>query len=128
MTILFKPAALRSTILYLLVCCACSIVLENYAKGSVNMFAAWLISINLLLILVMAKDKFSAIINFGRTPEGTLLWLAAAGGFPGLFTARFLFNHKTSKSEFIKPMWALLILQITAALYYFISLDPTFFK
>lgn len=121
MTILFKPAAIRSAILYLLVCCALSIALDDYSGKSVNLVGAWLLSVNLVLIAVMAKDKFSAIINFGRTPEGTLLWLAAAGGYPGLFAARFLFNHKTSKAEFIKPMWILLALQIAAALYYLVS-------
>lgn len=121
MGILLKPAALRSALFYLLISGILAIVITDYAKESINTLGAWVLAINGVLIIVMAKDKASAIINIGRTPEGTLLWLATAGAFPGLFAARIIFNHKTSKAEFIKPMWALLALQIAAIVYYIIE-------
>lgn len=123
--ILFNPAAIKSTMLYLLATSALAIFIDE-SSIHLDMIYSWVFAVNAMLITVMAKDKFSAIINFGRTPEGTLLWLALAGGYPGLFIARFLFNHKTTKPEFVKPMWFLLLLQISAILYYFIVLDPSF--
>ncbi|HAG53338.1 MAG TPA: hypothetical protein DCL21_06100 [Alphaproteobacteria bacterium] len=124
--ILFKPAALKSTVLYLVGCAALTIIINDYSKQNIGIIASWVFAVNATLIIAMAKDKFSAIINLGRTPEGTLLWLALAGGYPGLFLARFIFNHKTTKAEFVKPMWFLLIFQIAAVLYYFIIFDSSF--
>lgn len=126
MGILFKPAAIRSSVLYLLLSAILAIVLDDYSKESMSIIGSWILAINITIICAMGKDKLSAIINFGRTPEGTLLWLAAAGGYPGLFIARFIFNHKTTKAEFIKPMWFLLALQVGAILYYFVKIDPSF--
>jgi|TARA_Y100001960_G_scaffold82962_2_gene88618 uncharacterized membrane protein YsdA (DUF1294 family) len=126
MGILFKPAALKSTLIYLAICFFATMSFQGYALGKLGPIGAWILSVNIVLVTVMAKDKLSAIVNFGRTPEGTLLWLAAAGGYPGLFIARFIFNHKTTKPEFVKPMWMLLILQVGAILYYFVVLDQSF--
>lgn len=126
MSILFKPAALKSAVIYLLLSAIVTVLLTDYAKDNINIIGGWFLAVNAVLIFAMAKDKFSAIVNLGRTPEGTMLWLAAAGGFPGLFASRFLFNHKTTKAEFIKPMWILLILQILAILYYLIEIDKSF--
>lgn len=123
--ILFNPAAIKSSILYLLASAALAIFIDE-SSTQIDVIEAWIFAVNIMLISVMAKDKFSAIVNFGRTPEGTLLWLAVAGGYPGLFLARFIFNHKTTKPEFIKPMWGLLILQLSALFYYFVAIDPSF--
>ena len=124
MGILLKPLALRSSVLYLLISAGIALALTDYAQGSINEVGAWVLAVNFVLICAMGKDKLSAIVNLGRTPEGTLLWLAVAGAFPGLFVARFIFNHKTSKAEFIRPMWILLVLQILAILYYIIIYKP----
>jgi len=124
--ILFKPAALRSALLYLVASAALTIMINDYSKQHVGFIASWIFAVNTILIVAMAKDKFSAIVNWGRTPEGTLLWLAVAGGYPGLFLARFIFNHKTTKTEFIKPMWFLLVLQVAGILYYLVAVDNSF--
>lgn len=126
MSILFKQAALKSTLIYLAICVFITMSFQGYAQGTLGTLGAWLVSVNILLFLIMGKDKLSSILGMSRTPEGTLLWLAAVGAFPSLFISRLVFNHKTSKEEFIKPMWLLLILQIGAFIYYFAVLDPSF--
>lgn len=126
MKLLFNPASIKSTILYLLLTAASTFFINDYSKNQISFVYAWFLSINSVLIMVMAKDKIAAILNISRTPEGALLWLAFAGGFPGLFIARFVFRHKSSKAEFIRPMYILLILQILAIIGYFVKIDTSF--
>jgi uncharacterized membrane protein YsdA (DUF1294 family) len=126
MKLLLNPASIKSTILYLLLTAAATFFINDYTKNEISYIYAWFLSVNAVLIMVMAKDKFAAIINISRTPEGALLWLAFAGGFPGLFIARFVFRHKSSKAEFIRPMYIMLALQILAIIYYFVKIDTSF--
>jgi len=122
---LFKLVALKSTCLYLFLTMVFTKVSLPYT-GPLDFIGTWLLIINIMLTFVMGKDKLMAKLKWGRTPEGALLWLAIAGGFPGLFLGRLLFNHKSSKKEFIRPMWILFILQIILVVYYFSYLDPAF--
>jgi uncharacterized membrane protein YsdA (DUF1294 family) len=120
---LFNPAAIKSSVIYLIFIVGLSLVLLDTASGAFGNITAWLFSANIVLFTVMAKDKFAAIFNFRRTPEGTLLWLAFAGAYPALFLARFIFNHKTTKPEFQKPMWFLLFAQIMILIYYSVMVE-----
>jgi uncharacterized membrane protein YsdA (DUF1294 family) len=83
----------------------------------------WFGGVNTVLFLVMAKDKAAATTGLRRTPESTLLLLAAAGGFPGLFAGRHLFNHKTSKVRFNTLMWLLFVAELAAAGWWFSDLE-----
>ena len=47
-----------------------------------------------------------------RTPESTLLWLAALGGTPGAFAARHVFRHKTRKQPFSTVLMVIAALQV----------------
>ncbi|MFZ2619360.1 MAG: DUF1294 domain-containing protein [Alphaproteobacteria bacterium] len=79
---------------------------------------SWLLSINTTLFGVMGKDKLAAKFGgFGRTPESTIFILAAIGGFPALFLARYLFNHKTSKTQFIVVMWLIFTVEFLLAVW-----------
>ncbi|MCP4355070.1 MAG: DUF1294 domain-containing protein [Proteobacteria bacterium] len=122
---LFKLAALKMTVLYLGMALLLTKIVLPYT-GMLEFVGTWLLVINSVLFCAMGKDKLMAKLKWGRTPEGTLLWLAITGGFPGLFFGRFLFNHKSSKKEFIRPMWILFILQLILIIYYFSYLDPAF--
>ncbi|MBI1309457.1 MAG: DUF1294 domain-containing protein [Proteobacteria bacterium] len=81
----------------------------------------WLISVNLMLLAVLGKDKFAATKNSPyatRTPEFTLLALTFAGGTPALFVGRWLFSHKTSKRSFIAAMWGTIAVQVVCIWYF----------
>lgn len=78
----------------------------------------WLATGNLMMLTLLGKDKFAAQRGWDRTPEFTLLALAFAGASPALLVGRRVFNHKTSKQQFIYAMWGTIALQ-AAAVYYF---------
>lgn len=78
----------------------------------------WLLSINLMLLALMGKDKFAAKNKLSRTPELTLLLLTFAGGTPGFFLGRKLFTHKKSKVQFNNALYAVLGAQAFCVWYF----------
>jgi len=119
--ILFKPTVFKTTLIYLTIAAGAAYIIMVNSNAIVGPVLSWLAAVNIVLFLVMGKDKLTAKLKWKRTPEGTLLWLAVAGGFPGLFLASYMFNHKSTKEEFRKPMWFLFIVQLLAILYYVVS-------
>lgn len=73
--------------------------------------ALWLIFVNIWLMVIMGKDKFTARLNhhkgwgLRRTPESTLLALTLLGATPAMFLGRALFNHKSSKQPFTQALF-----------------------
>jgi len=60
-------------------------------------FAAWYLpGVNLLTFLLYALDKGYAKRRQWRTPEATLLLMAAAFGSLGAYLAMLIFRHKTN--------------------------------
>lgn len=88
----------------------------------------WFLGINFVAFVSFGWDKLRAIRNGHRTPELTYHALGLLGGFPGIFTGRKLFNHKTGKLGFIIPMWLFFFLQIFAVGYFFGGLDKVIEK
>lgn len=78
----------------------------------------WLISINLVLLGLMGKDKLAARKKGARTPEITLLVLTFAGGTPAMMLGRKLFRHKTVKQEFLYALWGTLAAQLACIVYF----------
>jgi uncharacterized membrane protein YsdA (DUF1294 family) len=65
------------------------------------------VGVNVLAFAAFAQDKFRARANIWRTPENTLLILAALGPF-GALAAMQLFRHKTRHAKFyLVPLFAL---------------------
>lgn len=121
---LINPTKLRSNLFYLGLTLALAYVMYDYFWFlELNFIYSWLVVINLVVFVAMGRDKLAASLNMSRTPESTLLLMALAGGFPGLFTARKVFNHKTSDREFIAFMWFLFVVQIIGAAFYSGDLD-----
>jgi uncharacterized membrane protein YsdA (DUF1294 family) len=89
---------------------------------------SWFGGVNIVLFFMMGKDKAAATTGMGRTPESTLLLLAVAGGFPGLFAGRHIFNHKTSKVRFNALMWLLFLAELAAAGWWFSDLEKLGFE
>ncbi|MDR0183045.1 DUF1294 domain-containing protein [Lysobacter arvi] len=82
---------------------------------------AWL-ALNVVTVLVYAYDK--AIAGGGRrrrVPERTLLTLALLGGSPGALLAMGLLRHKTAKASFRRAMMAIVLLQIAALAFFYVS-------
>ena len=72
----------------------------------------WLIVVSIAAFGMFMFDKDSARRNARRTPEHTLLLLAALGGTLGAGLAMLLFRHKTAKSTFLRSFWLIVGLQI----------------
>lgn len=81
-------------------------------EGGSHLLLWWLLAAyNTLVFGAYGLDKLRAKRGWRRTPEATLLWLAAALGAPGAWLAMQLFRHKTQKPRFSRGVPALLILQ-----------------
>lgn len=77
----------------------------------------YLICINLCGFAAMAIDKNKAVRGAWRIREKTLFLLAALGGSLGSISGMYLFRHKTRHTLFVVGMPAILLIQITAALW-----------
>jgi len=71
-----------------------------------------LAAINLAAFAAFAIDKARAMAGTRRTPEATLLLLAALGGSPGAYAARALFRHKTRKQPFVRRLHTIAVAQL----------------
>lgn len=76
--------------------------------------------LNLWTFLAYGLDKRSAKWNADRTPESTLLLLAAVGGAVGAWLGVRLFRHKSNKKSFLIP---LIVATIFGALAWYTILD-----
>lgn len=76
-----------------------------------TLVALYLLAVNALTFVAFAGDKRRAVSGDRRTPERTLLGLAALGGTPGAFAARQLFRHKTRKAPFRTQLWLIALAQ-----------------
>ena len=75
----------------------------------------YLALINLVLFILMGRDKAAAQAGARRTPETTLFALAVLGGSLGGTLAMVFFRHKTRKIAFRIGFPLLLIIQFLIA-------------
>ncbi|MBT5925408.1 MAG: DUF1294 domain-containing protein [Verrucomicrobia bacterium] len=80
---------------------------------------AYLLSINLICFGFYGWDKWRAIQQKSRTPEGALHVMALAGGVLGAWAGQKTFRHKTLKRSFQWIFWSIAILQVLAILSWF---------
>lgn len=78
----------------------------------------YLLAANLLTFVTYGIDKYKARHKKWRIPEATLLLLAALGGSIGALLAMRLFRHKTLHRKFRYGVPAILLVQITAAVFF----------
>ena len=73
----------------------------------------WMIAAvwNAVVFGIYALDKLRAQKGWRRTPEATLLWLAALGGGPGACLGIYLVRHKTRKPRFAYGVPAMTVVQ-----------------
>jgi uncharacterized membrane protein YsdA (DUF1294 family) len=73
---------------------------------------AYLVSANVMTLLVYGYDKRQAIVGGTRVPELALHMGALLGGSPGALLGQQLFRHKTRKLRFQIVFAAIVLLQM----------------
>lgn len=77
-----------------------------------NVVAFFLAFINIIGFILVGIDKYKARYKLWRIPERTFFALTLIGGFPGVYTALFIFRHKTRRWYFVFGMPLIFILQL----------------
>ena len=80
-----------------------------------HILCGYLIVLNLLLFVLMGRDKAAAQRGARRTPETMLLALAVIGGRVGGLLGMVLFRHKTRKPAFRIGLPLIVICQLLLA-------------
>ena len=82
-------------------------------------FLLYLLLINAAAFVLMLVDKRKAIKNRWRIPERTLILSALFGGSIGALLGMYTFRHKTKHLKFTLGIPAILIAQISLAIWIF---------
>lgn len=81
----------------------------------------YLVIINIATFILYGIDKHKAKNHQWRISEASLICVAVLGGSVGALLGMFVFRHKTKHLKFLIGVPLILILQIAAGLYYFVS-------
>lgn len=81
----------------------------------------YLLIINAAGLLLMLVDKWKAIHDRWRIPEKTLFTVAILGGSIGTLAGIYLFRHKTRHRSFTIGIPGILVLQIAAGVWVYIT-------
>lgn len=84
-----------------------------------EIYLIFLISMSFILFCMMWSDKRRAQKRKFRISEKTLFIFAALGGAMGGILGMRTFRHKTKHWYFVVGFWALALLQLAFALYWF---------
>ncbi len=88
----------------------------------VKIVLLYLAIINLVAFIMYWRDKRKAKKNVWRTPEATLIGVAAIGGSIGALASMYIFRHKTQHAKFKYGVPAILIVQIALAVALYVLL------
>ncbi len=80
-----------------------------------EIIATALAAINFAAFAMFGIDKDRAERGAWRIKESTLLGLALIGGTPGAYAGHKVFSHKTRKQPFSGLLFAIAVLQVSAA-------------
>ena len=78
----------------------------------------YIAAVNLTAICIYGADKKRAIRNQWRISEKALLMLAVIGGSPGALLGMKVFHHKTKKPKFYLGIPVILVLEVSAAVWF----------
>jgi uncharacterized membrane protein YsdA (DUF1294 family) len=76
--------------------------------------AAVYLAFSVVCFIYYAVDKSAAAAGRWRVPEGMLILLGLAGGWPGAIVAQQVLRHKSSKKDFRSAFWGSVILNVIA--------------
>ena len=88
---------------------------------SLKSFVIYILSINIITFLIMGLDKWKAKRGAWRIKEGTLFTLVLLGGGIGGILGMIVFHHKTKKLKFKIGFPLILIIEIAAIIYFFVT-------
>lgn len=80
----------------------------------------YLVTVNVLSLLLMHSDKRRAENHRWRIPEATLILTAILGGSVGTLLGMYLFRHKTRHLRFKAGVPLILTLQVAIAFFGFV--------
>ena len=80
----------------------------------------YLLVINAVAFFVYGIDKLKARKGWWRIPEATLLLLAIIGGSIGAWLGMKVWHHKTMHKKFRYGLPLILLLQLSAVLYFLV--------
>lgn len=83
-------------------------------------FVMGILILNGITFVIYGVDKQRAIRGKWRVPERTLIGLAVFGGSIGAILGMHLFHHKTKKPKFYIGVPVIFVLQVVAAVWFFI--------
>lgn len=78
----------------------------------------YLLIANVITFAIYGIDKWKARHDRWRVPESVLILLAIIGGSLGALLAMRMFHHKTKKNKFAFGIPIILVLQISAMIFY----------
>ena len=85
--------------------------------GMKEIVVIYLVVINVVAFVVYGVDKYKAKRGRWRTPEATLLGLAAIGGSIGAWLGMKVWHHKTMHKKFQYGVPLILIAQIALVVF-----------
>ncbi len=91
---------------------ALGVVAFGFREVGLPWVVAGLLAVNLLTVLVYARDKQQARKGARRLPEWVLLAMAFLGGWPAALLAMALLRHKTRKRSFRLAFFGVVALEL----------------
>ncbi len=83
----------------------------------------WYVVIGIVTYIVYAKDKAAAQNGAWRTPESTLHFLSALGGWVGAMVAQTYLRHKSQKPEFRMAYYLTVLINLAGLLVLLMNRD-----
>ena len=81
-------------------------------KLKMHLLLAYLISVNITLLLLYMYDKISSMFSWLRVPENILHLLTILGATPMALLSQKIFSHKTSKLSFQSTFKKIVFFQV----------------
>jgi uncharacterized membrane protein YsdA (DUF1294 family) len=97
--------------------------MEPEKKMIQKLFFYYLIGINIYTFFLYYADKRFAIGHMQRISQKRLHLFALLGGFIGATFSMLLFRHKISKRSFLVKHLLIILLWVSATLFYFSEVD-----
>lgn len=114
----------KSPNLFFITCCTLIVIFMLLWCGSIyGYLLVYLVTINILTLLLYKIDKMISKYQGFRIPENTLLCLGLFGGTLGAILGQQIFRHKTSKKSFQMSFYFVTVIQVFIVIWWFYGHD-----